>query len=69
MIGSSHDVYVAVEQKRRSGPLSLKACYQVRAVRRTSDDGEIAAGFSQKIGDVGDAFPFVAGRIGRVEAN
>ena len=49
--------------------MSLKACYQVGTVRRTSNDGEIASGFSQRVGDIGDALSFVAGRIGGVEAN
>jgi len=49
--------------------LSLKACYQVGTIRQTFNDGEIASDFSQKVGDIGDALSFVAGRIGGVEAN
>jgi hypothetical protein len=69
LAGGSNHVYVAVEQKGWGVALTLQPGYQVGAVRGTSDDRAVAPSFSKQVGYIGDAFPFIAGRVGGVEAD
>ena len=69
LAGGSNHVYVAVEQKGWGVALTLQPGYQVGAVRGTSDDRGVASSFGKQVGNIGDAFPFITGRVGGVEAD